>query len=163
MKRSYLFLVFLSFILLVLFYQCRTENNQTEYLQKVLKNLEQIYSATYNSTVSASAPGDTLEFKTYSRYTEEYFNPADTMVGSSYSETQQYRTHKVSWFYDGIAFTYLLWDEKRIVIDSFPQRRIPPFFNCTKSIIKYALETKDSISTELKDFGDSIKFSFFIP
>ena len=38
-----------------------------------------------------------------------------------------------------------------------------PFFNYTKSIIKYALDTKDSITTDLKDFGDSIKFSLYIP
>jgi len=162
MKRSYLLFVFLSSIALVV-YQCRTTSDQKEYLQKVLSNLEQIKSATYYSTVSASMPGDTQEFRTYSRYTEEYFNTADTLVGSSFSETQQDRTHKTSWFYDGKAFTYLLWDEKRISIDSVPRRHVAPFFNFTKSIIKYALDTNDSIITDLKDFGDSIKFSLFIP
>lgn len=155
--------MFVTSIVLVFFYSCRTEYNNTEYLQKVFNNLEQIKSATYFSIISVSMPGDTLEFRTYSRYTEEYFNPADTLVGSSFSETQQDRTHKVSWFYDGKAFTYLLWDEKRISIDSTPRRRPTPFFNFTKSIIKYALDTNDSISTYLKDFGDSIKFSLLIP
>jgi thiol-disulfide isomerase/thioredoxin len=154
--------MFLTSIALVV-YQCRTAPDKKEYLQKVLKNLEQIKSATYYSTVSASMPGDTQEFKTYSRYTEEYFNPSDTLVGSSYSEIQQDRTHKTSWFYDGKAFTYLLWDEKRISIDSNPHRHVAPFFNFTKSIIKYALDSNDSIITDLKDFGDSVKFSLFIP
>jgi thiol-disulfide isomerase/thioredoxin len=163
MKSSYFLLMLISGIAIVLFNNCRTKDNNIEYLQKVLNNLEQIKSATYYSTVSASMPGDTLEFKTYSRYTEEYFNPADTLTGSSFSETQQDRTHKTSWFYDGKAFTYLLWDEKMISIDSSPRRPLTPFFNCTKSIIKYALDTKDSISTEIKDFGDSVKFSLFIP
>lgn len=162
MKRSHLLLLFLSGFSLVFFYHCRTESN-SEYLQKVLNNLEQINSATYYSTISASMPGDTLEFKTYSRYTEEYFNPVDTLIGSSYSETQQDRKHKTSWFYDGKAFTYLLWDEKRISIDSTPRRHPTPFFNFTKSIIKYALDTEDSISTDIKDFGDSVKFSLYIP
>jgi thiol-disulfide isomerase/thioredoxin len=150
-------------IAFVLFYNCRKEYNNTEYLQKVLYNLEQIKSATYYSAVSASMPGDTQKFKTYSRYTEEYFNPADTLVGSSFLETQQDRTHKTSWLYDGKAFTYLLWDEKSISIDSVPRRHPSPFFNFTKSIIKYALDTNDSIITDLKDFGDSVKFSLFIP
>ncbi len=163
MKRSYLLLLFLTGIALVLFYKCRTEYSNTKYLQKVLNNLEQIKSATYYSTVSGSAPGDTLQFKTYSRYNDEYFNSVDTLAGSSFTVTQQDRTHKTSWFYDGKAFTYLLWDEKRISIDSSPQRRFTPFFTTTKNIIKYALNTQDSISTEIKDFGDSVKFRLFIP
>lgn len=162
MKRSHLIFAFLSCIALVV-YQCRTTYDQKEYLQKVLNNLEQIKSATYYSTISASMPGDTSEFRTYSRYTEEFFNTADTLVGSSYSETQQDRTHKTSWFYDGKAFTYLLWDEKKISIDSAPRRHPTPFFNFTKSIIKYALDTNDSIITDLKDFGDSIRFRLYIP
>jgi hypothetical protein len=52
---------------------------------------------------------------------------------------------------------------KTFEIDSFktntlPFRPIgPPFFNYTKNIIKYALETNDSISTQLQDFGDSLQ------
>ncbi len=162
MKRSFLLLVLLSAIALVVI-KCGTAPGQKEYLQKVLTNLEQIKSATYNSTVSGSMPGDTQKFKTYSRYTEEFFNPADTLVGSSFMETQQDKTHKTSWLYDGKAFTYLLWDEKMISIDSVPRRHPAPFFNFTKSIIKYALETNDSIITDLRDFGDSVRLSIFIP
>ncbi|HKK12425.1 MAG TPA: TlpA disulfide reductase family protein [Flavobacteriaceae bacterium] len=162
MKRSYLLLVFLTGIA-ILVYQCRSALDQKEYLQKVLNNLEQVKSAIYYSTVSGSMPGDTQKFMTYSRYTEEFFNPSDTLAGSSYFETQQDKTHKTSWIYDGKAFTYLLWDEKRISIDSVPRRHPTPFFNFTKSIIKYALDTNDSIITDLKDFGDSVKFSLFIP
>ena len=75
----------------------------------------------------------------------------------------------MSWFYDGIAETFLDWNEKTISIDSFQTNTLPfrrmatPFFNYTRSIIKYALETQDSISTDLKDFGDSIRFSLYIP
>ena len=32
-----------------------------------------------------------------------------------------------------------------------------------KSILKYSLETTDSIITNFKDYGDSIKFSLYIP
>lgn len=171
MKKTSLVVTSILVILmsLILINGCKVDINKNDYLLKVLDNLEKIKSATYYSTVSASMPGDTLEFKTYSRHTEEYFNPSDTSVGSSFAVTQQDRTHKTSWFYDGIAFTYLLWDEKRISIDSFQTSTLPhrpigtPFFNYTKSIIKYALDTKDSITTDLKDFGDSIKFSLYIP
>ncbi|MCX6254886.1 MAG: TlpA disulfide reductase family protein [Bacteroidia bacterium] len=153
---------------LILINSCKVDKNKNDYLRKVLDNLDQIKSATYFSTVSASAPGDTLKFLTYSRHTEEYINPTDTFIGSSFAETQQDATNKVSWFYDGIAETFLDWNEKTIKTDSFqtntlPFRPIcPPFFNYTKSIIKYALETQDSISTDLIDSGDSVQFGLII-
>jgi thiol-disulfide isomerase/thioredoxin len=169
-KTSLITAIFLVLCLsLTLINSCKTYKNKNGYLQKVLNNLENINSVTYNSTISASAPGDTLEFVTFSRYSEEYVNKADTTIGSSFTVTQQDSTHKTSWFYDGTAFTYLLWDEKKIEIDSFLTNNLPvrpvatPFFNYTKSILRYSLETKDTISTDLKDFGDSIKFSLFIP
>lgn len=153
---------------LVLINGCKTNNSNNDYLRKVLSNLEKIKSATYSSMVSASAPEDTLSFKTYHRLTEEYINPADTFFGSSFVEIQYDDDNKVSWIYDGIANTFLDWNEKTIEVDSFKTNTLPfrpvsaPFFNYTKSIIKYALETHDSISTFLKDLGDSIKFSLIV-
>ncbi|HNW56450.1 MAG TPA: TlpA disulfide reductase family protein [Bacteroidales bacterium] len=171
MKKTYFVAtsILALFLSVTLISSCKVETNKYDYLKKVLANLEKIKSATYSSTCIASAPGDTLAFRTLYSHTEEYNNPTDTIAGSSFTVTQQTGYSKVSWFYDGIAFTYLLWDENKIEIDSFKTNKLPvrpistPFFNYTKSIIKYALETKDSISTELKDFGDSIKFSLYIP
>jgi thiol-disulfide isomerase/thioredoxin len=164
----------LTYILLfagmsVLNYGCKVTNTKNEYLQKVLSNLDQIKSATYFSTISGSAPGDTIAFATYNWYNKEYANPADTFIGSSFAWFQPVDTSKMYFFYDGIAKAYIDSDIKTVEIDSFqtntlPFRPIgPPFFNYTKSIIKYALETHDSITTSLKDFGDSVKFSLYIP
>lgn len=157
------------FLSVTLISRCKVETNKNDYLKKVLANLEKIKSATYSSTLISSAPGDTLEFKTFKRHYKEYINPSDTSIGSSFEWTQHDNNFKIDCLYDGKANVYLDWNEKNVEIDSFktstlPFRPItPPFFNFTKSIIKYALETKDSISTELKDFGDSIKFSLFVP
>ena len=64
----------------------KKENNsdpQKEYLKKLLSNLEQIKSATYYSTSSGSAPGDTTSFTMpRTRFIKMFINPADTMVGS---------------------------------------------------------------------------------
>lgn len=163
MKRSYLLLVFVSGIALVL-YQCRTAPDQKEYLQKVLNSLEQIKSATYSSTISGSIPGDTLKYVTYSTQTEEYFNPSDTTIGSILSVVQQDATHKASWIYDGNAEIFMDWNDKTISVDSFkvarhPFRPIrPPFYNYTKSIIQYSLNTKDSIEVKLIDLVDTVLF-----
>jgi thiol-disulfide isomerase/thioredoxin len=171
MKKTYFAATAISVLFLsqTLIVRCKVETNKNDYLRKVLSKLEQIKSASYSSTCIASAPGDTLQFRTLYQQTDEYNNPTDTIAGSSFTVTQKTVNSKVSWFYDGTAFTYLLWDEKKIEIDSFKTNKLPirpigtSFFNYTKSIIKYALETKDSIYVELKDLKDSVKFSLYIP
>jgi len=161
--QSVLILVAL-FSLVVLGHSCRVENDVNNYLKKVLNSLSQIESATYSSTISGSIPGDTLKCVTYSTQTEEYFNPSDTTIGSILTVVQQDATHKASWVYDGNALIFMDWNEKTISIDSFkiarhPFRPVrPPFYNYTKSIIQYALNTKDSIAVELIDLVDTMLF-----
>jgi thiol-disulfide isomerase/thioredoxin len=153
---------------LILINSCKVADNKNDYLRKVLGNLEQIKSATYSSKISASAPGDTTAFSTYYWYKKEYANPADTFIGSSFAWFQPADTTKMYLYYDGLAEAYIESDIKTITIDSFqtntlPFRPItPPFYNYTRSIIKYALETQDSISTDLKYFGDSLLFRLVI-
>jgi len=165
--RFYLFTAFLSLSLPVV-QSCKDNPGNNDFLKKVLANIDQIKSATYFSTIYASAPGDTAKFNSYDWYKKEYFNTADTFIGSSFALFQPFDTSKMYYFYDGLAQAYIDTDIKTIEIDSFkantlPFRPIgPPFFNYTKNIIKYALETKDSITTELKDFGDSVLFSLAV-
>jgi len=109
-----------------------------------------------------------MKFNSYNWYNKEYINPADPFIGSTFAWFQPSDTSKMYYFYDGLAQAYIDSDIKTIEIDSFktnslPFRPIgPPFFNYTKNIIKYALETKDSISTSLQDFGDSLLFTLII-
>lgn len=139
------------------------------YLGKVLDNLNQIKSAAYFYTASASAPGDTLTFSTPQRlYIKEYVNPSDSFVGASYAKFEDRDTTKILNFYDGSVEGRFDWDEKTIKIDSFINYPYPfrlvlfPFHTRTANIIKYALETDDSIKIETKDFGDSVLFSLHI-
>jgi len=161
--QSVLILVTL-FSLVVLTHSCRVESDVNTYLKKVLNNLSHIESAIYSSTLSGSIPGDTLKFVTYATQTEEYFNPSDTTIGSILSVVQQDATHKASWVYDGNALIFMDWNEKTITVDSFkvarhPFRPVrPPFYNYAKSIIQYALNTKDSIAVDLIDLTDTILF-----
>jgi peroxiredoxin len=164
-KRIQSVLIHLALILLiVLTHSCRAESDVNPYLKKVLNNLSQIESARYSSTVSGSIPGDTLKYVTYSTQTEEYFNPSDTTIGSIFSVVQQDATHKASWVFDGNAKIFMDWNEKTISVDSFkvarhPFRPVrPPFYNYTKSIIQYALNTKDSVAVELINLTDTILF-----
>src|SRR5665647_688798 len=164
MKKISFVVTSVFLVALILINGCKVEINKDEYLRKVLNNLEQIESATYSSTISGSIPGDTLKCVTYSTQTEEYFNPSDTTIGSILTVVQQDATHKASWVYDGNALIFMDWNEKTISIDSFkiarhPFRPVrPPFYNYTKSIIQYALNTKDSIAVELIDLADTMLF-----
>lgn len=168
MKRQFFMLTILYGLFLMIIQSCKENLTKDDYLHKVLSNLEQIKSATYYSTISGSAPGDTLKFVTYNYYRKEYTNPADSFIGSTFAWFLPEDTTKMYYFYDGLAQAYIDKEIKTIEMDSFQTNKLPfrpigpPLFNYTKSIIKYSLETKDSISTRLKDFGDSVLFSLAV-
>lgn len=142
--------------------------SQTVYLKKVLNNLEQIRSATYFTITEPWAPGDTTASGTYYHYFKEYNNPADTAIGASFVKLHKHDTTKMTFCYDGAMRATVYEQGKYLVIDSFQYNLTPfrplaaPFFNYTKSILKYALETKDSIAVNVKDLGDSVYFSLTI-
>lgn len=155
----------MSFVLLN---SCKIDNNKNGYLRKVLNNLDQIKSATYISVRSSSQPYDTLKNITSTYFTKEYSNPKDTFVGAYSAHFQPSDTSKMNFFYDGMAKGYLDWTDKTIMIDSFQNNPLPyravnaPFYTRTKTILKYAMETKDSITIEMKDMGDSVQFCLTI-
>ena len=155
----------MSFILL----NCsNVNNNKKDYLQKVLNNLNRIKSATYYETTEAWAPGDTAASGVFNHYIKEFENPSDTTIGASYVRLLQEDTTQMTFCYDGKMKAVVFEEDKMIVVDSFlvrsrPFRPLtPPFFSYTKSMIKYALETKDSISIEFEDFGDTLFFRLTI-
>ena len=147
---------------LLILQACKTDYTNKAYLEKVLNNLEQIKSATYSLKGQGWHPGDTAPAITQNRYVKEYTNLADTNIGASYVSLLQNDTTQMSFCYDGIRKANAIKNSKRIVIDSFNLRKLPfrpvkpPFFNYTKNIIKYALETTDSISLNLEDLGDAV-------
>jgi thiol-disulfide isomerase/thioredoxin len=161
---------FCILILVILFVSaCSTNDKSTKnYLEKVLRNLDQVESATYYKTSEAWVPGDTIASGVYHHYIKEYNNPLDTTIGVSFVSLQQEDTTKFSFCYDGHMRATVYENENTLVIDSFTVRKLPfrpvspPFFNFTKSIIRYALETDDSISMDLTDYGDSVYFKLAI-
>ena len=143
--------------------------SKNEYLKTVLNNLNQIKSATYYSTESASAPGDTITFsEPRTLFVKEFVNPADSFVGASYIQYKNTDTNKIDGFYDGVVKGEFDWDKQTVEIDSFKNYPYPfrivyiPFYTRTTSIINYALTTKDYIKTVIKDLGDSVQFSLFV-
>ncbi len=170
MKQSSFFSIFILAIAMsfILFDGCKTPNKDTNYLQKVLKNLEQIESYTYTNYFESYTPWDTLPSLTGRRYYEVYNNPTDTIVGISFTSFFGEDFSKQSSSYDGNMRTLIYHDTKRIVVDSFKVNQYPfrvvgtPFFTRAKSLIDYFMNTNDSLIIESTDFGDSIKYSFSI-
>jgi thiol-disulfide isomerase/thioredoxin len=168
-KTSIFFALFLVFgFSLILINGFKIDNSKNDYLNKVLSTLNQIKSASHLSYLAVSTPNDSLPFKTLIRFYKEYVNPIDTFIGSSFAWFQQNDTSKLDYYYDGKSSGRVDWGKKTISIDSFKLSKLPfrpigpPFFNYTKSIIKYALDTKDSISIKLTDLGDTVHFSLTI-
>jgi len=161
-------LTFVLIGILLLFNACSDDKNSKAYLKTVLNNLEQIESASYYTTSEGWAPGDTSAYAIYHNYFKEFNNPLDTTIGASFVSLLQDDTTRMDFCYDGNMRALVYEDDKTIVLDSFNVRKLPfrpltpPFFNYTKSIIKYALETKDSISMVFDEFGDTLHLSLSI-
>ncbi len=146
----------------------KDDKKGNDYLFEVLHNLEKVQSATYNAIFEIWIPGDTIPKFIQKRYTKEYVNPDDSTIGSSFVELLLEDTTQMAMCYDGKMIAVANKEEKTTIVDSFNIQRLPfrplqaPFFNYTKSIINYALETRDSILKEVIDLGDSIVFKLTI-
>lgn len=154
-------LTLILFVLLILI-SCSKPKNTKDYLETILNNLDKIESATYFSTEEAFAAGDTIPSVQMDHLVKEYNNPFDTTIGASYVAFLQKDTTQMTFCYDGKMRAVVYEEDKRIAIDSFNVTKLPfrplspPFFNYTKSIIRYALETKDSISIDIKETNESV-------
>src|SRR5687767_9450152 len=113
--------------------------SKTEYLKKVLNQLEQVRSASYFTTSEAWAPGDTSASGIFHHYFKEYKNSADTSIGASFVKLLRNDTTKMTFCYDGSMRAIVYEEGKYVMVDSFkfnptPFRPLsPPFFNYTQS------------------------------
>lgn len=169
-KKSFPFSTVLILAGILIFVSgCKTETNKTENLRKVLSNIEEVRSATYLLKLSSTPPGDTTKFKTTVWLKKEYVNPADTAIGSGHIWFYPDDTSKVYLYYDGAASVHFNYDNMSVTVDSFKTNKLPfrpvssPFFNHAKNIIKYAIETKDSITVSLEEYGDSARIIVYNP
>jgi peroxiredoxin len=159
------FLMTLLLVSLLFVNGTEPHQNKNDYLRRVLTVLDKIKSAAYFNDELSGPVDDASELKRFSGYYKEYLNPADLTIGSSFAWFKPADTSKMEFFYDGKVKGFLNWKEKTIQIDTFRNAALsfrvvgPPFFNYTRSIINYALETEDSISVDLKDLGDSVQFT----
>jgi thiol-disulfide isomerase/thioredoxin len=162
MKKTTLFLI-LMLSSTIIFGQ-----SKNEYLKKVLNKLEKVKSATYNIRGEGWAPADTAASIIMNHFVKEYNNPQDSTIGASSVNLLQKDTTQMAFCYDGKMKAFVSEEKKQIEIDSFKVKRFPfrmvspPFFNHTKSIIKYALETKDSILIKMEEKKDIVYFCLTI-
>lgn len=142
--------------------------DEKEYLKTIVNNLEKIQSASYYTKSASSAPGDRAMLTSYERYIKEYANPADTIVYSSFISADPSDTTKPLSVYDGIISADFSYEEKTVFINDFKgypsgmPRVMAPFISYTKAILKYASETDDHISMEIKEYKDSSRITLKI-
>jgi thiol-disulfide isomerase/thioredoxin len=148
---------------------CGKKYSEKEFLAEVSANLQKIKSATYFSTATASAPGDTLKFsEPWTQFVKIFINPDDTLVGSGSLQFKGEDTTAMTNYYDGLSRGSVNFEEHYVKIDSFRNDPYPfrlvyyPFYTKINEIIKYSLTTTDSISTVFGDYGDSLHFGLKI-
>lgn len=170
MNRKAFFSAIILTIVVSLFVMnsCKVGSKKDHYLRKVLANLEQIESATYWETNESWAPGAKKPTFTHKKLMKEFNNQADTTIGSSFVAFFGDDTTLMSYCYDGYMRALTYENDRYIVVDSFKVRQLPfrpiypSFFNYSRSILRYALTTKDSIIKEVIDYGDSVYFGLTI-
>lgn len=152
----------LILVLNTLLIGCKQASTEEEYLSIVLDNLLQIKNITYYSTSEAWVPLDTVPTHVYHRFRMEYDNPSDSTIGAIYVSMNQDKS-KVETVYDGNMIATVFHEHKGVLIDSFKLKRnldfrptTPPFFNYAKSILRYALNTNDSIRLNYQDSDSSL-------
>lgn len=160
---------FFIFLFLFSVMALRGQESQNDYLRRVLHNLEAIESASYRVKSEGWQPGDTIA-RTHYKLIREYNNPADSTIGASFIVFDSNDITKINSGYDGKIKADVYPEHKEIMTDDFTFNKLklpfrlvpPPFFNYAKSIIRYALETKDSIVIDLKDMGEEYHFKLVI-
>lgn len=155
-------------LLLLAISGCKGKTETADYLKLVLGNLERIESAAYTIETEGWQPGDTTPMVTGRAYVREIINPADSTIGSSFVNFDYDDRNRMNFGYDGRVRISVYHDVKGIMIDDFTFRPLPfrpmsaPFINYTGNIIRYALETNDSIDLSLEDRGDHLFFRLVI-
>ncbi len=155
-------LVFILILIICLISACTEDYTSKKYIKKVLANLENIESATYNTIGENWVPGDTTASYIEHNMIKEYNYSADTTIGAKYVKFERDDSTKVKFCYDGKMRAVFYNEHKGIVVDSFKVRKLPfrpvnpPFFNYTKNILDYAISTKDSVVLDIQDLSDSV-------
>src|SRR5690554_875434 len=155
----YLGIIALGLLLAV---SCTSPKSNTDYLKSVLTNLEAIESARYYVTNENWIPGDTAARRIYRELVIEIDNPADTTIGAMYVEFLESDSTLLRQGYDGNMRAFVHHDSSAIMVDSFKMERFPfrlvspPFFNYAKNIMKYSLDTTDSISLQISEESGSV-------
>lgn len=158
----------LFFFLPIIVIGCSGNKNPDKYLNKVLKNLEQIESAKYNAIHEAWEPGDTTAVYRECKLIKEYNNPMDSTIGASYVSVDCDDTTQLHFGYDGNIRILIYHEHKGLIIDDFTNNRHsfrlvnPPFFNYAKNIINYMLNTEDSITIDFQDLDKEYYYKLTI-
>ncbi len=161
--------IFIAFIPFILFNFCQEHSGEKDFLKIVLGHLNNIKSASYYSTELSTLIEDTSIFsQSRTSFIKMMVNPSDTLVGARTAVYNENDTTKIMDFYDGKVWGTINRNDHFIKIDSFRNYPYPfrlvyyPLYIRIREIIKYSLTTKDSIQTDLTDYGDSARFSLRI-
>lgn len=162
MKRN----LILGWVLMSVLASCARMDTK-EYLRGVIEKMETIESVEYQCHVISWTPYEENPAFEVMRVCHEYANPVDTAFGASYVWFDPKDDMRIGGGYDGKVRMLVYPERKEIAIDDFstnklPFRQVGSFFNNVKSILRYAVETTDSITTSLVDEDSCWHYSLTI-
>lgn len=104
---------------------CAKDNSSTDYLSKVLNNLEKVETASYYTITETWQHGDTVPVKVDRRYILESDNPSDTTIGSNFAWFDANDITHLKAVYDGNTYKFVNHDNKRIRVNDYSAYRLP--------------------------------------
>ncbi|MBQ8888663.1 MAG: TlpA family protein disulfide reductase [Bacteroidaceae bacterium] len=138
------------------------------YLKKVIAQLETIQSASYHCRQMSWEPKVKEPIVDAVYVHHEYKNPEDTIIGASYVSFNPNNNMSFEGGYNGKVKLIVYREQKGVVEDDFTARPLPfrpintPFFNKVQNMLQYAIETTDSIQTNLIDEDSCYHFCMTI-
>ncbi len=131
-------------------------------LKKSLDKINLLNCVSYKSENGSSAPNDTVIIDTHTSFYKIITQPSDSIIGARFLLYLKDTSKIYLSYYNKVVARYD-WDNKKVIIDTLNKKYsiLPtPFFEEIKGLLKYIINNRDSVQCDVKEYTDSIKFSF---
>jgi len=141
--------------------------SETDYIEKILKKLNEIKTAEYYTQITMSDVRDAVPVRTIDRYVKMYTNPADSLFGAGFMHSYNKDFTRYDMCYDGKYIVNFEWKDKIVQIDTLTNISSPgliaPFLIRVRALLDYAMDHKNNVEISLKDLKDSVRIEFYFP
>lgn len=131
-------------------------------ISKTLEKIDSLTCLSYKSFITASAPGDTLDFNNFDFFTKFKIDKTDSLVGAKFMNFTSDSSLYPRLVYQNKVIIHFDWENKVARVDTINSENkhwMFPFFVNVKSLLNYASKDKAS-EIIVEDKNDSVCIHF---